>query len=310
MPTSSYGENGSITSGTVASSGNRNFEKITNYALFAGGLDATNAAARIYDPFVTGFARLFMIRKPIFLEERYSVESRVFKHILEYGNTGVSGFGNITLDVDPMSGGYTGRSMDVGTMTKDDTTSFTVKVYEFSGSPVRNFLHLWITGIADPMSGLATYHGALGGENGLAVNQANHSAEFLYVVTDRSGTELEYACLLANCMPKSVPISQIADFTPGDHNLATFDIEFTCAKYESIAINFFAKRMLDRYRLLGNHLNFNPGISGEKYLGVRPAAGTDSLTPDKNLATAGPGAVKVNYVGDTKDYILGDPANS
>lgn len=300
-----YGTNGSITSGTVGADGN-NFNNITNYALFAGGLDMTNAAARIYDPFVTGFDRLFMIRGPQFLTTRYQQEYKTFKHILEYGNTGVSGIGDITLEVDPMQGGYTGKNVDIGTMSKDDTNEFTVKVYEFSGSPVRNFLHLWVTGIADPMSGLATYHGALedSGDNNtpsLTVNQANHTGEFIYVITDRSGTKLEYSCMLANCMPKKVPISTITDVNAGDHNLATFDVSFTCVKYESIAINFYAQKLLNKYKLLSNHLNFNPGIQDLQYSGV--TAVESNLAPNKDLATSGP-KNNVNYQGD-QVYNLG-----
>ena len=33
-------------------------------------------------------------------------------------------------------------------------------------------------------------------------SQSNHTAKFIYVVTDRTGMKVEYACMFANCMPK------------------------------------------------------------------------------------------------------------
>lgn len=36
----------------------------------------------------------------------------------------------------------------------------------------------------------------------LAYSQSNHTAKFIYVVTDRTGLKVEYACMFANCMPK------------------------------------------------------------------------------------------------------------
>ena len=246
---------GTIMSGLIADEEiSSRASKITKYSLFAGGLDMTHAASEIYTPLIGGYGRLFMVRKPLFLENTYSDELKTFKHILEYGNTGVSGIGDITLESENMTGGYAGKSVDMPTVAKDDTQSFTVKVYEFTGSPVRSLLHLWVTGIADPMTGLATYHGA-----DTPFNQANHSAEFIYLVTDRTGNRVEYACMLANCVPKKVP-EDFFNYDAGNHSLATIDVEFSCVKYESLAINVYATRLLNAFKILGNHLNFDPGL--------------------------------------------------
>lgn len=248
-----YGTNGSIMTG------NRDYTKagtIRDYSLFAGGLDMTNASAANYDPLITGYGRLFMVRMPKFLLDGYSEELRVYKHILEFGNTGVSGINDISTETDNMTGGYAGKSVEIMTGAKDDTTSFSVKVYEFTGSPIRRVNHLWISGVSDLMSGLATYHGNPGN---LPVQQSNHTAEFIYVATDRSGKEVEYACMFANCFPKSVKEDQF-NYDAGNHNLVQIDVEFSCVKYESIAINYYAKQLIDRYQILANHLNFNPNL--------------------------------------------------
>lgn len=264
--------NPSITSGLLQPSELKN---TTNYSLFAGGLDMTNASSKIYTPLIGGYGRLFMVRQPVFLQSAgYDQELKIFKHILEYGNTAVNGIGDITLETESMTGGYAGKSVDMPTISKDDTQSFTVKVYEFEGSPIRNLLHLWITGIADPMTGLATYHGA-----DLDFNQANHTAEFIYLTTDRTGKNVEYACMLANCVPKKVPEDHF-NYDAGTHSMATMDVEFTCVKYESLAINVYATKLLNAFTILGNHLNFNPGLNGQNVEGV--SVNNNGATVDNN----------------------------
>ena len=272
-------------------------ETITNYSLFAGGLDMTHASSEIYTPLVGGYGRLFMIRQPAFLIDKdkgagYGSEMKIFKHILEYGNTGVSGIGDITLETESMTGGYAGRSVDMATVAKDDTQSFTVKAYEFAGSPVRNLLHLWITGISDPMTGLATYHGST-----LPVNQANHTAEFIYLMTDRSGNNVEYACMLSNCIPKKVPEDHF-NYEAGTHSMTTLDVEFTAVKYESLAINTYATRLLNAFKILGNHLNFNPGLNDlTSITGVRSTASDNK--PDANYSSAPEKQPATNYAAST-----------
>ena len=259
--------------GTIMT-GNRKYSgagTIRNYSLFAGGLDMTNASAANYDPLITGYGRLFMVRKPVFLLKNYDKEFNVYKHILEYGNTGVSGINDISTETDNMTGGYAGKSVEIMTGAKDDTTSFTVKTYEFSGSPIRTINHLWISGVSDLMSGLATYHG---NPENLPVQQSNHTAEFIYVVTDRSGKQVEYACMFANCFPKSVKESHF-DYDAGTHNLVPIEVEFSCVKYESIPINYYAKQLLDKFQILSNHLNFNPQLDrGAKGSGTNVYDGT------------------------------------
>ena len=273
--------------------GNRAFNNkdIDKYALFAAGIDATNAALANYDPLVTGFGRLFMVRKPLFLDTYFGdgPELKTFKHILEYGNTGVSGINGIDVEFDSLAGGYSGLSMDIPTKMSDNTNSFTVGVYEFTGSPVRSVLHTWISGVVD-RSGISHYQGVE-----LPVLAANHTAEFIYVVTDRSGKEVEFACMLANCFPKGVKEDHFA-YEAGSHDLVKTDVEFACVKYESLAINEYAKILLNKYRILSNSLNLNPrlkdqiGASGEKlsaspidaYTAAAPAASGAEIISSSN----------------------------
>ena len=236
-------------------------DNLTDYALFLGGLNVTRDALLQYDPLKTGFGRLFMIRMPIFVNNKIPTKMRKFKHILEYGNTGVSGNNNIQLGEINMTGGYTGRQVDMPGIARDDVQSFTVQVYEFSGSPVREVLQYWINGMADIQSGLATYYcdGTPSDVNyGLPICEANQTAEFIYVTTDQSGKNVEYACMYANCWPRTLPLDHF-DTSAGDHNTVQLNIEFAATRYISPQINEKAKQLLVKYNALMNSIHFNSG---------------------------------------------------
>ena len=235
------------------------------YALFAGGLDVTRPCLEQYDPFKGGFYRLFMIRKPIFMDDLFKDKFANFKHILEYGNTGVSGIGDIDVGSTQMTGGYVGRSVEIPTIATDNTTSFTVSVYEFNGLPVREMLWSWINGVMDTQTGLTHYFGLIedhiakngnGTSAGLAKSIAYETAEFIYVVTDQTGWNINYACHLANCFPKGLS-NDMFNSQAGQHELGQLQIQFSCAKYESPQINEVAKALLNKYRNLMNVMDFN-----------------------------------------------------
>lgn len=229
---------------------------ITKYALFMGGTNVTNDVLACYDPLKTGYARLFMVRKPAFLDKTMPNKLKNFKHILEYGNTSVQGLGDINVDFKSIEGGYVGKSFEIPTNVNDNTNSMTVTVYEFSGSPVRELIHSWINGSVDLLTGLTHYNG----EASLDRIQANQTAEFIYVVTDHTGEKIEYCCLFANCFPRNIN-TDVFNYTSGEHNLVDTQIEFTCTKYESIQINKVANALLKKYKILTNSLNFYSGYN-------------------------------------------------
>ena len=241
-------------SGTELKTNPKN-NNLTDYALFLGGLDVTRGALEQYDPLRTGFGRIFMIRKPQFLDDMYPEELKKFKHILEYANTGVSGNNNIQMNFNSLQGGYTNRQMEIPNIATDDSNELTIKTYEFSGSPVREVIQLWMNGVSDFQSGFAHYYG-----DDLAVSQANHTAEFIYAVTDPSGKSVEYAALFANCFPKEVKLDHF-NYDSGNHELVQMDVAFTCTRYMSPAINKKAEQLIKKYNVLVNSLNFSGGLS-------------------------------------------------
>lgn len=233
---------------------------MSQYSLFLGGLNATNKALEQYDPLRTNYARIFFVQMPKFMKIILPEKTKNFKHLMEYGFTAIEGIQNPTLEMEQMTGGYNGKQMDVASISKDDTNEITIRLYEFAGSPVREYLNMWISGVADFLTGLGHYHGAMDYEPDLTFSQANHTAEAIYVQTDPTGREtgIEYACLLTNMMPKSVKTDHF-NYDDGSHPVVQVDVPFTCVKYESPDINVIARKLIRKYKILTNYLDFKSG---------------------------------------------------
>ena len=283
----------------TSQSGGRQFDgtNLTKYSMFVGGVNATNNALRQYTPLVNGYCRLFMVRPPYAIMnifaggdagKLYSSDSLFvqFKHMLEYMNRSVTGIQSKQLEQTStvFQGGFAGRSFNVPTVTKETTNAITISLYEFAGCPVGTVIDTWINAIGDENSGLATYGGYISGGRdalnqevplyryngatnaGIPFNEANHTCEFIYVLHDRSGAQVERALLLADCYPKGWNQTQIFDMQQGGtHDLVSYDVEFNCIAYSSPLITAIANDLLKQYRIVSNHLNFNPELGDAVY---------------------------------------------
>ena len=127
---------------------------IRNYSLFLGGMNTTYKSLQQYDPLRTGYNRIFFVKMPTFMEKLMPEETKNIRHLMEYGFTSIQGIQNTTLETEAMTGGYAGRSLEMPTVSKDETNEITLQLYEFAGSPLREYIDMWITGIADPHTGL------------------------------------------------------------------------------------------------------------------------------------------------------------
>lgn len=257
---------------------------MTKYSLFMGGLNVKHNALKQYSPLKTGYARIFLVKMPEFMHVMYPNKTKQFRHLVEYGFVSVDGIQNTNLEFNQITGGYSGRSFDVASVAKDDTNEVTVKVYEFAGSPVREYLDLWISGISDPYTGLSHYHGAF--DHGVEFAQHNHTMEAFYVNTDATGRHdgVEHVAMLTNMMPKSVRKDQF-NFQSGTHDIVEMDITFTCVKYESTQINEVGRTLIAKYNLMRDYLDFTSDYS---------AAG--------NFTDA-----KGNYNGDSSSFSISAP---
>lgn len=236
----------------------KNSTDITSYSYWLGGANTKNAALAQFDPLRTGYGRIFILQMPKFVKHLLPDETEKFKHLLEYANTGIDGIAGYTVDFGQMTGGYVGTSVDIPTNAKDDTNSVNIKLYEVSGSLVRTYLDFWISGVSDVFAGYSHYHGARKFDSSLVSCQANQTMEAIYVVTDPSGEELEYACLLTNMFPKASPHDHM-NYSAGEHNLVDLSIEFTAVKYMSAQINEVGKKLLDKFNVQRNYLQMHSG---------------------------------------------------
>lgn len=254
-----------------------NDNELTKYSLFLGGLDVTHDVLSSYDPFIGGKARLFMTRMPaILIDPTNGIpdKARKFRHILEYANTGVSGINDIDVDSEPFTGGYAGRSFQIPTIARQNTNQFSVTTYEFSGRLMGEVLHWWISAVMDLQTGFATYHGVQ-----LPVKQSNHTAEFVYVVTDRTGRNsvpdgkggyisgIEYVCMFCNCFPTNIQMDYL-NYRAGEANFAELTINFTCTMYDAPQINTIGGQLLDKYQILMDSMDFCPKFNINQDSGV------------------------------------------
>lgn len=226
--------------------------------LFRGGIKLDNGRLSQYNFFQTGYSKFFWVQMPLFLELSNKDLCTQFKNYTEKGFTSFDGIQDLTAATSDVTGGVAGQTVKIMTGLKDDFDSFTIKVYEQYGSPVRTALSAWLTGIKDHTSGYCHYNGQAETIEG-GFDPRNHTGEIIYVVTDPTGLSkgIEYACYICNIVPTKVPMSHL-NFSSGDHDIPEIDLEFTGAKYESIYINEVAKKILEKHKLIENYLDFKP----------------------------------------------------
>ena len=207
------------------------------------------------DPFTTGYAAIIWTRLPAFLDYGNSSATKQFKALTERNFKSFSGLSDLTLDTDQLSHGFTGNELPVATNIKKENTTFTLRHYELSGSPVRELYQLWIAGIRDPETGLATYNGYLNNSDSAHMySMKNHTGELLYVVTDPSfaagghGNGIEFACYYTNVFPTKIPMDHL-NYTSGDHSLPEIDIEFRGNFHMSKSINEMAVKAMKTYQI-------------------------------------------------------------
>ena len=249
---------------TLQSNIKNNTTDMRGYSLFLGGLNVKRAALEQYNVLKTGKGRIFLTKMPFFMSELMPEATKNFKHVIEYGFMNIDGIQDLTMEFDSITGGYAGRTFEIPTILKDETNEITIKVLEFAGSPMREYLEMWMTGVSDPNSGFTHYHGLAIPQpdaNGnfqkakVEVSQANHTMEAFYVMTDQTGFNIEFACMLCNMFPKSSARNHFNQ-TSGEMAHVELEIAFTCTMYTSPDINAVAQLLLNQYRVLYNYLDF------------------------------------------------------
>lgn len=227
--------------------------------LMRGMFKLDNSNIGNYDIQIGGYAMFKWVNMPTFMELTNPSLTKRFRNLTEKGSTSLDGIQDIAVQSEDITGGLAGNSFKVVTNVKDDFDTFSMKVYELNGSPIREAISYWVDGVRDRGYGTAQYHGIVDTIEG-GYSAKNHTAELLYIVTNPSLSynAIEYACLITNIFPTKIPMSHL-NYSHGEHPVISFDLEFTAKKYESKYINQKAVEVLKAQRKLEQYSNYNPG---------------------------------------------------
>lgn len=238
-----------------------NANTYSSFNYFLEGIDVTNQKLDQFTPYIQGVSRIFVYTPPAFMDKQFTDKTANFRKYMETGYTRIDGIGDISVDFVDFEGGFAGQRFSNVSLSRDETDSVTISVYEQTGSPVREYIETWITGTRDYRSGIAHYHGGLaskgGGtvDGGLEYSEKNHTAEFIYMTLDPTGKTIEYSCMFAHAFPTKVSKSHL-NYEKGNRDNVLMDLEFKVTKYESPAINQVAIWYLQNSVVEYNYLNF------------------------------------------------------
>lgn len=236
----------------------KNRKNFKNFAYFQSGIDVTQQNLEQMTPYVPGISLLFMHRTPLFMEKAFKDMTDNFKSYIETGFKSVQGIGDLSADFIDIEGGWAAQKFSNISLVRDDTDEITIELYEQTGSPVREFIETWMTGVRDPRSGVAHYHGALDMDtDSVEYSEKNHTCEFIYMDLDPTARFIEYACMFAHCFPTKVPKSHL-NYQSGQRGEVLMDLGFKVTKYEGRYINDIAAWYLAQNKLTYNYLDFNP----------------------------------------------------
>lgn len=258
---------------TGIKSNGKNYE---NFCYWLNGVDVTDQNLDQFTPYIQGVSRLFLYKAPPFLMDILPTKTKNFKSLIETGYTRIDGIQDTNVETVDFEGGFGGQKFRNVSLASNDTDTITVSLYEQSGSPIREYIDAWVTGMRDIRSGIAHYHG------GLATNEyseRNHTAEFIYCTLDPTGRHIEYACMFAHAFPLKVPKAHLNYETRNRGNVL-MDLEFAVQMYESPAINAIANYLVANSKVEYNYLRFTPNLSPGSI--VNTYSTNNSIGVDKN----------------------------
>ena len=273
---------------------------LSDYTGMLGGLTPDVHTLRSLNPLTNNRLIAVMYRGPYFLMHYFAgannsaftnKEFATYKKMIEYYNTGITcNIGDASLTPAMLQGGFSGRSINFPTtQSQQQQQSLTIQVPELVGRPCTNFHNMWIDGIADPITGLTTYHGLVAGSiskqdqtpqrifapntganaSALEPSPAWEVAEFLIIALDRSGARCDGALMALGCVPSAkVGNTLFNSNATGQSQIETLQLVFSCQFVQSTYVNDLAARYVRQFAVFGNSMNFNPG-AGDAFFDER-----------------------------------------
>lgn len=244
-----------LTIQTNAKQCNKDFQ---DFGYFIKGIDDTDQNLDKFTPYIPGISRIWLYKKPHFMNLLFPAKTRAFKTFIESGQTEVSGINDLQVEMVDYNGGFANQTFRAVSAVSDSTNEITTNMYELSGSPIREYLDTWITGVRDPRSGVAHYHGAL--SNACRYGEINHTCEFIFADYDPTAQELEYGAMFAHGFPQNVPKGHL-NYSSGERGQVQMSINWAVSKYESAAINQVCNYYTLHSQVDWNYLHFDPHIT-------------------------------------------------
>ena len=90
-----------------------------------------------FDFAIGGYAMFKWISLPTFMELGNPNLTERFRNLTERGSNSFEGINDITVTTEEITGGFAGNSFKTVTNVKDDFDTFTMKLYELNGHPIR-----------------------------------------------------------------------------------------------------------------------------------------------------------------------------
>ena len=164
----------------------------------------TNTTDLFYDPLITGYSIIIFTRFPSWVKSVFP-DAPI---LLQKNFAGFDGNNDFEIGTADVQEGFSQNAYQMVQNIGAKSNNFSLKHLEMSGSLIGQIYTLWVTGMRDPDTGIATYPQRFG----LDYAAYNHTAELMYISLrpDANNIErpiVEFASYWTACFPKKVPIS-------------------------------------------------------------------------------------------------------
>ena len=246
---------------------------LTDYNLMLGTTDFGNEVQ--FNMYEKGYAALFVIKIPKFLEKLADAEPKYaslisnYKHILEREFKSLSGLSDISTDTLAINDGVVDLNV-IGKVNLEGSREFTMSYYERSGSPITKVHELYLTGIRDPRGAqVKHYHGLI--EKGIIkpedVGYENETFTFLYINTDNTMRQIEKAYLIVDAFITNANLDMY-NHEKGQVDLVTVDTTFNGFPISSDEIDKKAQDYLTWLHSPKNPSRIHVNSSDFRYTGI------------------------------------------
>ena len=191
------------------------------FTLMRGVTDFSNLAQ--YDLYETGYSFLINLSIPKFLKNAKTLSDEYKKlinnycHIIEYDFRGMSGIDDITSDTGALTNGINELNI-ITRVNEQGGGQFSMNYFERAGSTITKVHELFLRGIKDPRTQFKRYNGQIkgprgaagstnGGNNTLNASYANEVFNYMLIVTDNTGFNVEKSYIIASAQPTTANTS-------------------------------------------------------------------------------------------------------